>query len=119
LTNAYLSTVDRLGVRASSCQDPLALLDRDDKAAAFEDAKKRSCFTLRLSEDSINAKQGRLVVDEPTDLPEGTEVELATMEDEPWELTREQRAELEVRLATASCAELVPAAEVFARLRGG
>jgi hypothetical protein len=64
-------------------------------------------------------KNGRLVVDEPTDLPEGTEVELATMEDEPWELTREQHAELEARLAPSSRAEFVPAAEVFARLRGG
>jgi hypothetical protein len=63
-------------------------------------------------------KNGRLVVDEPTDLPEGTEVELATTEDEPWELTPEQHAELEARLG-ASRAEFVSAAEVFARLRGG
>jgi hypothetical protein len=64
-------------------------------------------------------KNGRLVLDEPTDLPEGTEVELATMEDEPWELTREQHAELAARLASADRGQLVPAAEVFARLRGG
>jgi hypothetical protein len=63
-------------------------------------------------------KNGRLVLDEPTDLPEGTEVELATMEDEPWELTREQHAELAARLASADRGQLVPAAEVFARLRG-
>ena len=46
-------------------------------------------------------KNGRLVLDEPTDLPEGTEVELATMEDERWELTRDQHAELAARLASA------------------
>jgi hypothetical protein len=64
-------------------------------------------------------KNGRLVVDEPTDLPEGTEVELATMEDEPWELGREQHEELEARPATASRAEFVSGAGVLARLRGG
>lgn len=64
-------------------------------------------------------KNGRLVVDEPTDLPEGTEVELGTMEDEPWELSREQHAELEARIANAGRGDFVPAAEVFARLRGG
>jgi hypothetical protein len=64
-------------------------------------------------------KNGRLVVDEPTDLPEGTEVELASMEDEPWELTRKQHAELAARLASADRGEFVPAVEVFARLRGG
>ena len=63
-------------------------------------------------------KNGRLVVDEPTDLPEGTEVELAPVDDEPWDLTPEQRTELRARIAGADRGELVPAAEVFARLRG-
>jgi hypothetical protein len=64
-------------------------------------------------------KNGRLVVDEPTDLPEGAEMELARVGDEPWELTPEQRAELMARVAGADRGELVPAAEVFARLRAG
>jgi hypothetical protein len=63
-------------------------------------------------------KNGRLVVDEPTDLPEGTEVELATVDDETWDLTPEQRPELRSRMDGADRGELVPAAEVFARLRG-
>jgi len=29
---------------------------------------------------------GRLVLDEPTDLPEGAEVELAPVDDQPWDL---------------------------------
>jgi MoxR-like ATPase len=62
-------------------------------------------------------KNGRLILDEPTDLPEGTEVELAPVDDEPWELTAEQRAELEARMADKS-PRLVPAAEVVARVRG-
>ena len=56
---------------------------------------------------------------ELTDLPEGTQVELASTGDEPWELTREQHAKLAARLASADRGPLVPAAEVFARLRGG
>jgi hypothetical protein len=62
-------------------------------------------------------RNGRLVVDEPTDLPEGTEVELEPVEHEPWDLTAEQREELKARLAGADRGELVPGAEVFARLR--
>jgi hypothetical protein len=64
-------------------------------------------------------RNGRLVVDEPTDLPEGTELELATSEDEPWELTAEPEAELKARLADSDPTNLVPAADVFARLRTG
>jgi len=62
-------------------------------------------------------RNGRLVVDEPTDLPEGTEVELEAVKDEPWTLTAAQREELKARVAGADRGELVPAAEVFARLR--
>jgi hypothetical protein len=62
-------------------------------------------------------KNGRLVVDEPTDLPEGSELELAPVGDEPWDLTPEQRAELKARVAGADRGELIPATEVFARLR--
>jgi hypothetical protein len=63
-------------------------------------------------------KNGRLVVDEPTDLPEGTEIELAPVDDETWELTPEQRVELRIRMDGSDRKQLVPAAEVFARLRG-
>lgn len=64
-------------------------------------------------------RNGRLVVDEPTDLPEGTELELATSDDEPWDLTEDQRAELKARLTSSDPTKLVPAADVFARLRSG
>ena len=39
-----------------------------------------------------HVKGGRLVVDEPTDLPEGTEVELTVVEDDDFE--PEERARL-------------------------
>jgi len=64
-------------------------------------------------------RNGRLVVDEPTDLPEGTEVELAAVGDGAWELTPGQRHELRARMEGADRGELVPAADVFARLRAG
>lgn len=62
-------------------------------------------------------ENGRLVLDEPTDLPEGAELELVPVDDQPWDLTPEQHAELKARIAGADRGELVPAAEVFARLR--
>lgn len=51
---------------------------------------------------------GRLVLDEPTDLPEGAEVELTLVDDQPWDLTSEQRVELKARIAGADRGELVP-----------
>ena len=64
-------------------------------------------------------KNGRLMMDEPTDLPEGTEVELMPVlaDDEPWDLTAEQEAELRESIAQADQGKVVPAAEVFQRLR--
>jgi hypothetical protein len=43
-------------------------------------------------------RQGRLVLDEPTDLPEGAEVEVAVFDDD---LTSEERAELHASLDRA------------------
>ena len=43
-------------------------------------------------------RNGRLVVDEPTDLPEGTEVELASVDDE---LNDEERTRLHAALDAA------------------
>ncbi len=46
----------------------------------------------------IHAKNGRLVLDEPTDLPDGAEVEIVVIDDE---LTAEERAELHASLDRA------------------
>ena len=46
----------------------------------------------------IRAKNGRLVLDEPTDLPDGAEVEVLVIDDE---MTAEERAELHVSLDRA------------------
>lgn len=46
----------------------------------------------------IRVKGGRLVMDEPTDLPDGAEVEVLVLDDE---LTAEERAELHASLDRA------------------
>jgi hypothetical protein len=65
-------------------------------------------------------KNGRLLLDEPTELPDGTEVNLAVVDDD---LDDEDRAHLHAALE-ASEEELkagkgIPAAEVIAELRRG
>lgn len=73
--------------------------------------------------ESLKARvhDGRLVLDEPTDLPEGTEVELVPVEafdglddDE----RRRLHAELHASLEEAERGELRPAREVLAELFG-
>lgn len=46
----------------------------------------------------VQVKNGRLVVDEPTDLPDGAEVEVVVIDDE---LTAAERAELHASLDRA------------------
>ncbi len=60
-------------------------------------------------------KNGRLIVDEPTDLPEGTEIDLTAWDDEPWDLTSEQQRELSERIASGTAP--VSAETLFTRLR--
>ncbi|MBK7402892.1 MAG: hypothetical protein IPJ34_43380 [Myxococcales bacterium] len=64
-------------------------------------------------------RNGRLVLDEPTDLPEGTEIELAhvTDDDSPWDLSAERMTELQQRIASADRGEVVDGDVVLARLR--
>ena len=59
-------------------------------------------------------KNGRLIVDEPTDLPEGTEVELASVDEDGWILTEPERKELLARIADGTG---IPAEDVIAQLR--
>jgi hypothetical protein len=63
---------------------------------------------------------GRLVVDEPTDLPEGTEVELLPLDPGDW-LDADDRAALHTALresdADVAAGRLVDAAEILKDLR--
>jgi hypothetical protein len=67
-------------------------------------------------------RNGRLVLDEPTDLPEGTEVELVVVGDDD-ELDDEERARLHAALAASEqefrAGQGIPAADVIAELRRG
>ena len=65
-----------------------------------------------------HVQAGRLVVDEPIDLPDGSEVELAPVVND--DLDEKSRAALEAALARSatqiSRGELIDASEVLARL---
>lgn len=64
-------------------------------------------------------ESGRIVVDDPVDLPEGAEVEIAVLGDE--EMSQEERAEIEADiddgLAEVDRGETSPIEDVIARLR--
>ena len=63
-------------------------------------------------------KNGRLLLDEPTELPDGTEVNLAVLDDD---LDDEDRARLHAALEASEedfkAGKGIPAAEVIAELR--
>lgn len=65
-------------------------------------------------------KNGRLVLDEPTELPNGTEVVLAVI-DEDDDMSEEERTalhrELELSMEDVEAGNLVDADQVFAELR--
>lgn len=65
-------------------------------------------------------RNGRLVVDEPTELPEGTVLDLV-VDDEGDDLDADERRALDAAIATslgqAARGELAPAADILARLR--
>jgi hypothetical protein len=65
-----------------------------------------------------HVKKGRLVLDEPTDLPEGTEVQVTIVDDD--EMRDEERARLHAALersmAQAKAGKLTDADEVIGRL---
>jgi hypothetical protein len=64
-----------------------------------------------------HVKNGRLVLDEPTDLPEGTEVTLSIADDDLDDEDRARlHAALERSMAQAKAGKLVDADDVIARL---
>jgi hypothetical protein len=61
-----------------------------------------------------HVRGGRVVLDEPTELPDGTEVELTVVEDDDFEPG--ERARLELSAAQASAGQLVDGDAVIQRL---
>ena len=66
-----------------------------------------------------HVESGRIIVDEPMDLPDGTEVEIAVADED--DMTPEERAELDASidrgLEQAARGEGIPAEEGLRRLR--
>jgi len=77
---------------------------------------------VRLACDCARLHQGRLKLDEPYDAPEGTEVDLAIVDDGD-ELDEDERKRLHAAIARsheeAQRGEVIPADEVLAKLRRG
>ncbi len=65
-----------------------------------------------------HVKGGRLVIDEPTELPEGTEVELTVVEDDDFDPEERARldAALERSMAQARAGQLVDGDTVIKKL---
>lgn len=78
------------------------------------------CYSLRMANLRARVLNGRLVMDEPTDLPEGTVLELVA-DDGGDDLTDVERAALheaiERAMVAARAGRVRPAAEVLADLR--
>jgi hypothetical protein len=62
-----------------------------------------------------HVRNGRLVVDEPTDLPEGAELDLAPLDDDEA-FTAEEEEGIRQGLAQIARGETVPASDVFSRI---
>ena len=62
-----------------------------------------------------HVRNGRLVVDEPTDLPEGAEVDLAPLDDDDG-FTAEEEEGIRKGLAQIARGETVLASDVFSRV---
>src|SRR5881409_2879624 len=80
----------------------------------------RASVTLDLMIVKAHVREGRLVVDEPTDLPEGTEVDLLPLDPGDW-LDEADRAALHEALrqsdADVAAGRLVEAEEILKELR--
>jgi len=81
-----------------------------------------AAFAGTLSDMTLKARvrKGRLVVDEPTDLPEGTEIELLPLDPGDW-LDEEDRAALHRALAASGAdveaGRVTDASEILRELR--
>ena len=78
------------------------------------------CYCARVLAVRAHVRNGRLVLHEPTDLPEGSEVELEAVGDD---LDDEDRARLHAALDAADeelrTGKGIPGGEIIAALRGG
>ncbi len=94
---------------------PLALLTFAPGPRRRDQEKRDRCTTCTRSRRKSEAVS--LVIDEPTDLPEGTEWKLVLVDSWADEMDPEERAEflreLEISAAEADAAQLIDAADVL------
>ena len=78
------------------------------------------CYAFRHDSIKARVREGRLILDEPTDLPEGTEIEMLPLDPGDW-LDETDRAALHEALrqsdADIAAGRLVDAEEVLRELR--
>lgn len=74
-------------------------LTRSEKGASARAYGVETRYRSRMHAVRGRVRNGRILVDEPTDLPEGTEIELVPIEDD--ELTEEERVTLDAVLLDA------------------
>jgi len=81
---------------------------------------EQATVTVHLMTLKARVRAGRLVVDEPTDLPEGTEVDLLPLDPGDW-LDADDRAALHAALsdsdADVAAGRLIDADEILRDLR--
>ena len=87
----------------------------------FDDRAPTEYTSIAMQSVKAQVKNGRLVLDEPTDLPEGTEVTLSITDDEGGDYDDEERERINESLAVsfeqARMGQLIDADVVLARLR--
>ena len=92
------------------------------EAGYAERTSTRSSRRRRVGRRCAQVQQGRLKLDEPYDAPEGTEVDVAVVDDGD-DLDENERARLHAAIGRghdeAQRGEAVPADEVLAKLRRG
>ncbi len=83
-------------------------------------ARRDRCYAHSVASMKARVVNGRLVMNEPCDLPDGTELDLVVADDGD-EMDETERAQLEdsieKALAEAKAGKLIPADEVLRQLR--
>ncbi len=90
-------------------------------AAGVVDVARGRCYSSAVFALKARVRNGRLLVDEPTELPEGTVVDLVAVDDDQDDLDEEERAALHAALveglAQDDAGDTVDADDVIAHLR--
>lgn len=98
--------------------------ERSGRVSTFDEEPTRVVFETMQQPLRALVKNGRLVLDEPTDLPEGEEVELVRAnadDDTEDDLSEDERKQLDESIAVsfeqAKNGQLIDGDEVLAKLR--